>query len=82
VRLDLWPDCPVPGCPNKVCLRLKSPYCYPHTYLRDFGQLRGAERRAVGSATNAQTLSDEPRTLEVTAAAPSATTTAEDKEGP
>jgi hypothetical protein len=37
---------------------------------------------SVERATNAQTLSDELRTLEVTAAAPSATTTAEDKEGP
>lgn len=26
-----WPDCIVPGCPNKCCRRLHSPRCYPHT---------------------------------------------------
>ena len=26
-----WEDCPVPDCKNKVCLRLNSEYCYPHT---------------------------------------------------
>lgn len=31
MKLDEWPDCPVEGCANKVCLRLKSKYCFPHT---------------------------------------------------
>lgn len=26
-----WPDCPVPGCTNKVCLALNSAKCFPHT---------------------------------------------------
>ncbi len=26
-----WPDCAVPECPNKCCLRLNSKYCWPHT---------------------------------------------------
>ena len=26
-----WPDCVVQGCPNKTCLVLDSPYCFPHT---------------------------------------------------
>ncbi len=30
-RLDYWPDCIVPKCPRKCCLRLNSPKCYPHT---------------------------------------------------
>lgn len=28
---DDWPDCPVPGCPNKICLSLDSYKCFPHT---------------------------------------------------
>ncbi|PCI31222.1 hypothetical protein COB52_00035 [Candidatus Kaiserbacteria bacterium] len=28
---DSWPDCPVPGCPNKCCRALDSAYCFPHT---------------------------------------------------
>ena len=30
-HLDDWPDCPVEGCANKVCLALDSPYCFVHT---------------------------------------------------
>lgn len=26
-----WPNCEVPDCPNKACLRLDSDKCYPHT---------------------------------------------------
>jgi hypothetical protein len=26
-----WPDCIIPGCPNKCCLALHSPRCYPHS---------------------------------------------------
>ena len=26
-----WPDCAMPGCPNKSCLALNSPFCFPHT---------------------------------------------------
>lgn len=26
-----WPDCIVPGCTNKCCLRLNSDKCWPHT---------------------------------------------------
>lgn len=29
--IDDWPDCPVPGCPNKICLSLNSDRCFPHT---------------------------------------------------
>jgi len=28
---DEWPDCPVPGCTNKICLALNSDRCFPHT---------------------------------------------------
>lgn len=28
---DDWPDCPVPGCTNKICLALNSDRCFPHT---------------------------------------------------
>lgn len=28
---DAWPNCAIPGCPNKCCLRLESKYCHPHT---------------------------------------------------
>lgn len=31
LTLNQWPDCPVAGCENKCCLRLESPYCYPHS---------------------------------------------------
>ena len=34
-RVIEWPDCIVPGCPNKCCLRLRSDKCYPHTMLGD-----------------------------------------------
>lgn len=30
-RLIDWPDCVVPGCRRKCCLRLHSRKCYPHT---------------------------------------------------
>lgn len=26
-----WPDCPIEGCPNKICLALNSEFCFPHT---------------------------------------------------
>lgn len=26
-----WPDCPVEGCQNKICLALNSEFCFPHT---------------------------------------------------
>lgn len=26
-----WPDCPIEGCPNKICLALDSEFCFPHT---------------------------------------------------
>ena len=26
-----WPMCPIKGCQNRICLRLESSYCYPHT---------------------------------------------------
>lgn len=29
--MDDWPDCPVPGCTNKICLSLNSDKCFPHT---------------------------------------------------
>lgn len=29
--LDEWPDCPVKGCTNKICLALDSDKCFPHT---------------------------------------------------
>jgi hypothetical protein len=28
---DNWPDCPVDGCKNKICLSLNSDKCFPHT---------------------------------------------------
>lgn len=31
VFLAAWPDCAIKDCPNKCCLRLASPYCYPHS---------------------------------------------------
>lgn len=31
-RLDnLWPNCPIADCPNKICLSLNSDKCWPHT---------------------------------------------------
>lgn len=30
---DAWPNCAVPGCTNKCCLRLHSKYCWPHTVV-------------------------------------------------
>jgi hypothetical protein len=30
-QLARWPDCKIPGCPNKSCIRLSSEFCYPHT---------------------------------------------------
>lgn len=29
--LDDWPNCTVPDCGNKACLRFNSEKCYPHT---------------------------------------------------
>jgi len=29
-----WPDCPVDGCENKICLALASDKCFPHTVDR------------------------------------------------
>jgi len=29
--LDDWPDCPVEGCDNKICIGLDSSLCFPHT---------------------------------------------------
>lgn len=29
--LDDWPDCPIEGCPNKICLALNSEFCFQHT---------------------------------------------------
>lgn len=29
--LDVWPDCPIEGCPNKICLALDSEFCFLHT---------------------------------------------------
>lgn len=29
--LNEWPDCPVEGCENKICLSLNSSMCFPHT---------------------------------------------------
>ena len=26
-----WPDCAVPGCDKRACLRLDSKYCWAHT---------------------------------------------------
>ncbi len=26
-----WPRCIIPDCTNKCCLRLNSPFCYPHS---------------------------------------------------
>ena len=31
MTLDEWPDCPVEGCKNKICLALDSQFCFPHT---------------------------------------------------
>lgn len=31
IEIDDWPDCAIEGCPNKTCLVLNSPYCFPHT---------------------------------------------------
>lgn len=31
LALELWPDCPVEGCPNKCCLALNSEFCFVHT---------------------------------------------------
>jgi hypothetical protein len=28
---QVWSDCPVEGCKNKVCLALNSDKCFPHT---------------------------------------------------
>lgn len=28
---EAWPKCAVPACSLKCCLRLRSPYCWPHT---------------------------------------------------
>jgi hypothetical protein len=29
--LSGWPNCPIPDCPNKICLSLDSDKCWPHT---------------------------------------------------
>ena len=29
--LVYWPMCPIKDCPNRICLRLVSKYCWPHT---------------------------------------------------
>ncbi len=29
--MDDWPDCPVTGCTNKICLALNSDKCFVHT---------------------------------------------------
>lgn len=29
---EIWPRCPVDGCPNHACIRLGSEKCYPHTF--------------------------------------------------
>lgn len=34
--LSWWPNCSVPDCPNKVCLRLYSDKCWPHTVGQTF----------------------------------------------
>ncbi len=26
-----WPMCPIKGCENRICMRLGSKYCWPHT---------------------------------------------------
>ncbi len=31
MEMDDWPDCPVDGCQNKICLSLNSEFCFPHT---------------------------------------------------
>lgn len=31
VEYEEWPDCPIEGCPNKICLALQSDFCFPHT---------------------------------------------------
>lgn len=31
MNFDDWPDCPVEGCGNKICLALNSDKCFPHT---------------------------------------------------
>ena len=33
-ELAAWPDCPIPKCPNKICISLDSVYCWPHTAAR------------------------------------------------
>lgn len=30
-RIQDWPNCSVPDCPNKICIRLHSGKCWPHT---------------------------------------------------
>ena len=32
LKMKSWPDCLIPSCPNKCCLALESPYCYPHSF--------------------------------------------------
>jgi hypothetical protein len=34
--LGEWPNCTVPDCPNKACLHLVSPKCWPHTVGQPF----------------------------------------------
>lgn len=29
--MEEWPDCPVDGCPYKICRVLNSNYCFQHT---------------------------------------------------
>ena len=35
-ELGEWANCPVPDCPNKCCLHLNSPLCWPHTVGQPF----------------------------------------------
>lgn len=34
-----WPFCVIPGCTNRCCLALQSPYCHPHTPKPSFDEL-------------------------------------------
>ena len=53
ISVDDWPNCIVPDCPNKCCLRLKSDKCWPHTVGAPVGWAVGkskADRDATAAA--------------------------------
>jgi hypothetical protein len=45
--LGAWSNCTVADCPNKACLHLSSPKCWPHTVGQPFNCHDGMTEREV-----------------------------------